>query len=92
MTNGKRTIAGLALGLMALAGTGVGVPSPAHADEVDDYTPKLVELDQRVQAMSAEFKEVAPPSPDIADRRVLDAQVLFSLRWLSSQSPRLSAS
>src|ERR1041384_5801227 len=80
MTNGKRTIAGLALGMMALAGTGVAVPSPARADEVDDYTRKLVELDQRVQAMSAEFKEAPPPSPDMADPRVLDAQVLFSLK------------
>src|SRR4029079_1354448 len=70
--------AGLALGgMMAL---GVGGPSPARADEVDDYTPQLVDLDQRVQAMSAEFKEAPPPSPDIADRRVLDAQVLFSLK------------
>jgi tetratricopeptide (TPR) repeat protein len=80
MTNGKRTIAGLALGMMALAGTGLGVPSPARADEVDDYTRKLVELDQRVQAMSTEFREAPPPSPDLADRRVLDAQVLFSLK------------
>ena len=64
-----------------------GVPSwaawrfrPARADEVDDYTRKLIDLDQRVRAMRAEFKEAAPPTPDIADRRVLDAQVLFSLK------------
>ena len=80
MTNGKRTIAGLTLGMMAVVGVSVGGAAPAQADEVDDYTRKLVELDQRVQAMSAEFKEAPPPSPDMADRRVLDAQVLFNLK------------
>jgi TolA-binding protein len=74
MTQGKRTIAGLTLGMMALVG------ATARADDVDDYTRKLIELDQSVRAMAAEFKDAAPPSPDIADRRVLDAQVLFSLK------------
>ena len=52
----------------------------ARADEVDDYTRKLVDLDQRVREMQANFKDAAPPPPDVADRRVLDAQVLFSLK------------
>jgi tetratricopeptide (TPR) repeat protein len=76
MTKGKRTIAGLAFGIVAFGGASV----PAHADDVDDYTRKLIELDQTVRAMSAEFKDAPPPSPDIADRRVVDAQVLFSLK------------
>ena len=74
MTQGKRTIAGLTLGMMALLG------AAAHADEADDYTRKLIELDQRVHAMAVEFKDAPPPSPDMADRRVLDAQVLFNLK------------
>lgn len=74
MKQGKVTIAGLTLGAMGLLGL------PARADEVDDYTRKLIDLDQRVHVMSLEFKETPTPSPDLADRRVLDAQVLFSLK------------
>jgi TolA-binding protein len=75
MTQGKVTLAGLLLGAMG------GLYSfSAHADEVDDYTRKMIDLDQRVRAMAQEFKEAPPPSPDLADRRVLDAQVLFSLK------------
>jgi len=54
--------------------------SPARADEIEDYTRKLIELDQKVHVMALEFKETPPPTPDMADRRVLDAQVLFSLK------------
>ena len=60
---------------------GVGlVGSSARADEVDDYLKKLIELDQRVHLMTLELKDAPPPPPDIADRRVLDAQVLYSLK------------
>src|ERR1041384_5394066 len=52
----------------------------ARADEVDDYTRKLIDIDQRVRAMQANFKETPPPPLDVADRRVLDAQLLFSLK------------
>ena len=44
------------------------------------HTKKLIDLDQRVHVMALEFREAPPPPPDIADRRVLDAQVLFSLK------------
>jgi len=88
MTQGNRTIAGLVLGTIGKARAvgamavlaAVGASSWAHADEVDDSTRKLIDLDQRVRQMVAEFRDAAPPSPDIADRRVLDAQVLFSLK------------
>jgi tetratricopeptide (TPR) repeat protein len=74
MTHPKLTIVGLVLGAMgALSAT-------ARADEVDDYTRKLIELDQRVHVMTLEFKDSPAPSPDLADRRVIDAQVLYSLR------------
>ncbi len=73
MKQGQATVAALLLGAMGLGGA-------AHADEVDDYTKKLIDLDQRVHLMALEFKEVPPPPPDVADRRVLDAQVLFTLK------------
>jgi len=74
MKQGKVTIAGLMLGAMGLLGL------PARADEVDDYTRKLIDIDQRVHLMTLEFKESPTPSPDMADRRVVDAQVLFTLK------------
>jgi len=74
MTQGKVRVAGLAFGAIGLFSLA------ANADEVDDYTRKMIDLDQRVHVMSLEFKETPAPSPDMADRRVLDAQVLFSLK------------
>ena len=65
--------AALALGAMALAGA-------ARADDVDDTLKKLIDLDQKVHVMALELREAPPPPPDIADRRVLDAQVLYSLK------------
>src|SRR3954466_13839696 len=74
MTPRGRNILCATIGAMALG------RATARADEVDDYTRKLIDLDQQVRAMQADFKEAAPPPPDVADRRVLDAQVLFSLK------------
>jgi TolA-binding protein len=74
MKQGKGTIVGLVLGATALFGPAV------RADEIDDYTRKLIDLDQRVHMMALEFKETPAPSPDLADRRVLDAQVLYTLK------------
>src|SRR4051812_46432710 len=64
----------------AFALGGLGLAAPARADEVDDSLKKLIELDQRVHVMALELREAPPPPPDIADRRVLDAQVLYSLK------------
>ncbi|HXU01998.1 MAG TPA: tetratricopeptide repeat protein [Polyangia bacterium] len=58
----------------------VGFASSARADEVDDTLKKLIDLDQRVHIMAMELREAPPPPPDQADRRVLDAQVLYSLK------------
>jgi tetratricopeptide (TPR) repeat protein len=73
MNQGLVKVAALLLGTMGFAGA-------ARADEVDDYTRKLIDLDQRVHMMALEFREEPPPPPDAADRRVLDAQVLFTLK------------
>ena len=58
----------------------VGFAASARADEVDDTLKKLIDLDQRVHIMAMELREAPPPPPDVADRRVLDAQVLYSLK------------
>jgi tetratricopeptide (TPR) repeat protein len=63
-----------------LAFVGIGLATSARADEVDDTLKKLIDLDQRVHIMAMELREAPPPPPDQADRRVLDAQVLYSLK------------
>ena len=63
-----------------LAFGAVGFAASARADEVDDTLKKLIDLDQRVHIMAMELREAPPPPPDMADRRVLDAQVLYSLK------------
>ncbi|HVR62808.1 MAG TPA: tetratricopeptide repeat protein, partial [Polyangia bacterium] len=68
------TLAGLVLGNLVFSSFA------ARADEVDDYTRKLIDLGQKVRVMAQEFSDAPAPSADIADRRVLDAQVLFSLK------------
>ncbi len=63
-----------------LAFSVAGLAVSARADEVDDTLKKLIDLDQRVHIMAMELREAPPPPPDQADRRVLDAQVLYSLK------------
>jgi tetratricopeptide (TPR) repeat protein len=64
----------------AFALGGMGLAGAARADDVDDTLKKLIDLDQKVHVMALELREAPPPPPDIADRRVLDAQVLYSLK------------
>ena len=64
----------------ALALGGMGLAGAARADEVDETLRKLIDLDQKVHVLALELREAPPPPPDIADRRVLDAQVLYSLK------------
>jgi tetratricopeptide (TPR) repeat protein len=64
----------------ALALGGMGLAGVARADDVDDTLKKLIDLDQKVHVMALELREAPPPPPDIADRRVLEAQVLYTLK------------
>ena len=52
----------------------------ARADDIDTWTAKLIDMEQRAGSMIYELKDAPPPSPDVADRRVIDAQVLFNLK------------
>jgi tetratricopeptide (TPR) repeat protein len=71
MTKGQVKRAALVLGAIGFWG------SPALADEVDDYTRKLIDLDQRARQLAVELPQAQQPSPDAADRRVLDAQAFY---------------
>jgi tetratricopeptide (TPR) repeat protein len=73
MVNRSLLAATLAFGAVSFAAS-------ARADEVDDTLKKLIDLDQRVHIIAMELREAPPPPPDVADRRVLDAQVLYSLK------------
>ena len=64
----------------ALALGGLGLAGVARADDVDDTLKKLIDLDQKVHVMALELRDAPPPPPDIADRRVLEAQVLYTLK------------
>src|SRR5262245_34053594 len=74
MTKGQVKRAALVLGAI-----GFWAP-PAAADDVDDYTRKLMDLDQRVHQLAMDLPQTQTPPPDAADRRVLEAQVLYSLK------------
>jgi tetratricopeptide (TPR) repeat protein len=74
--------------MVKVVGLGVGVglagllaaPGAARADDIDQWTAKLIDMDQRAGSMIYELKDTPAASPDIADRRVIDAQVLFNLK------------
>jgi tetratricopeptide (TPR) repeat protein len=84
MKQGTVKLVGLALGAagwLGVASAVVGWASPVRADELDEFAAKLIDMDQRASTMSAEFKGTSgAPSPDLADRRVIDAQVLYQLK------------
>jgi len=77
MKQGTVKVAGLSLGLAGLVGMSSGA---ARADDIDQWAGKLIDMDNRAGSMIYELKDAPPASPDMADRRVIDAQVLFSLK------------
>lgn len=62
---------------------GVGV---ARADEVDQLGAKVVELDGRVSELTSQLKPPPEPGPELAERRLIDAQVLYELKNYESAS------
>ncbi|HEV3030103.1 MAG TPA: tetratricopeptide repeat protein [Polyangia bacterium] len=88
MKQGTVKVVGLSLGnIWALAGSCVLVmglvalsSGTARADDIDQWAGKLIDMDNRAGSMVYEIKDAQPASPDVADRRVIDAQVLFSLK------------
>jgi len=73
---GWRTGAATAALLLGLAGS----ERPARADKVDDAFRKLGELEQRSYALGSEFRETVQVDPNAADRRVVEAETLYSLK------------
>lgn len=59
--------------VVALAGT-------AYADEIDSLGGKVTELDARIYELNGSLKPPPEPGPEIAERRLIDAQVLYELK------------
>jgi tetratricopeptide (TPR) repeat protein len=76
MSQGMVKVVGLSLGVVGL----LAVPSAARADDIDTWAAKLIDMEQRAGTMIYDLKGEPTPSPDLADRRVIDAQVLFNLK------------
>jgi TolA-binding protein len=53
---------------------------PGRAGEVEDASGKLRDLEERVRAIASDFREQAAPDPNLAVRRVVDAEMLFKLK------------
>jgi tetratricopeptide (TPR) repeat protein len=67
-------------GGLFLAAALVAAPAVARADKYDDAHRRLSDLDARVQQLSSAFRDTPLPDPNAADRRVLDAELLFNLK------------
>src|SRR4051812_12458051 len=69
------------LGLVAAAVLGAVVaPRPARADKFDDAHRRLIDLEERTRVLASDFKEAPPQDPNAAERRVVDAELLFTLK------------
>ncbi len=64
-----------ALGSLAL-GLGGQV---AHADRIDDAQRKLGDLDEKSRLLQGDFRDNDKPDPNLAERRVVEAETLFQL-------------
>jgi len=80
MKQGTVKLVGLALGAAGLLGSIGPFAGVARAGEMEDMAAKLIDMDQRASNMMTELKGPPGPNADLADRRVIDAQVLFNLK------------
>src|SRR5438034_1337774 len=56
------------------------VPAGARADKFEDAHRRLTDLEERTRALAADFHEAPPRDVNAADRRVVDAELLFNLK------------
>src|SRR3954466_5525465 len=54
--------------------------SSARADKYDDAHRRISDLEERTRVLGAEFRDAPLPDANAADRRVLDAELLFNLK------------
>src|SRR5437762_12161520 len=69
------------LTLVAVVALGaVGAPSAARADKFEDAHRRLTDLEERTRVLGADFREAPPADANAAERRVVDAELLFNLK------------
>jgi hypothetical protein len=51
-----------------------------QAGELEEANGRLVDLEERVRVLSTGFRETPTVDATVADRRVLDAELLFNLK------------
>jgi hypothetical protein len=69
------------LPLVAAAVLGaVLAPSVARADKFEDANRRLTDLEERTRALAADFHEAQPKDANAAERRLVDAELLFNLK------------
>jgi tetratricopeptide (TPR) repeat protein len=67
--------------LALVVGAGFSVTAATlHADEIDQLGGKVTELDARIYELNGNLKPPAEPGAEIAERRLIDAQVLYELK------------
>jgi tetratricopeptide (TPR) repeat protein len=69
----RRTLAAAALAATFASGA-------ARADEIDNLGGKVIELDARIADLDSKLKPPPLPGPELAERRLIDAQVLYELK------------
>jgi tetratricopeptide (TPR) repeat protein len=55
-------------------------PRSARADKFEDANRRLIDLEERTRALATDFKDVPPKDPNAAERRLVDAELLFTLK------------
>jgi tetratricopeptide (TPR) repeat protein len=61
-------------------GAAVLLTWPVRAGELEDASGKLSDLEERVRSIAGDFRERPAPDPNVAMRRVVDAEMLFKLK------------
>src|SRR5262249_14793303 len=56
------------------------LPLTATADEIDDLGKKVFEVETKVRELDRSFRPPPPPGAELADRRLVDAQLLYQLK------------
>ena len=67
-------------GGVAAVGLVFGLAGQARADKVDDAFKRLSELEQRSFTLGSDFRENLAQDPNASDRRVIEAETLYSLK------------
>ena len=64
----------------ALATSAGGGAATAHADAIDNLGGTVVSISESIRVLDGKLKPTAGAGSDVADRRLIDAQVLYELK------------